>query len=263
MSVHRQSSNVGRNFSSQLPNDIMKALIFFVFLFELAIALSGCGFGDWDVDELYAQKIEGTSKLLYKYDAWGGRDAHAFGFAILDSTERFQVNLKNDLPFTDLAEPPSKTCIRGVSFECDNSCGDNYKKATPIFTPIKQENIKRQNFTITHIIYQYKGYAERSRGLETFQFETFQETRDSLLFYNLNGVASMNGKHLDSLKLKKTDVAIMQSSKHDIIKIVVADLVIGKNLDEIILNQTYSLTPKNKLSSKAFSDYGIFKQIVK
>jgi len=65
------------------------------------------------------------------------------------------------------------------------------------------------------------------------------------------------------LKLKKTDVAIMQSSKHDIIKIVVADLVIGKNLDEIILNQTYSLTPKNKLSSKAFSDYGIFKQIVK
>jgi len=32
---------------------------------------------------------------------------------------------------------------------------------------------------------------------------------------------------------------------------------------EIISNITYHLTPKNKLNSKRFSDYGIFKEVVK
>ena len=84
----------------------MKKLVFFIFLLGLCFTLTGCGFGDWDIDELYAQKIEGTSKLLYKYDAWGGIDANASGYVILDSTEIFQVNISKDLPFTYLLEIP-------------------------------------------------------------------------------------------------------------------------------------------------------------
>ncbi len=39
-----------------------KIMIFFISV----ILLSGCGFeklGEWDISELYAQKIEGTSKI--------------------------------------------------------------------------------------------------------------------------------------------------------------------------------------------------------
>lgn len=241
----------------------MKAVTFFAFLIALVYISSGCGFGDWEIAELYGQKIEGTSKVLYKYDAWGGRDAHASGFVILDSTERFQVNPNKDLPFTDMLTIPDRTHVMGVSTDYKNRSGENYKKITPIFTPIKKESTDKQGFSITNIIYQYKGFAERDGGLGTYQFESFKETRDSIFFYDLDDVESMNGKHLDSFKLKKTDVCIMQSKTHEIIKIIFEDLIVDKNSYEIKSDVTYYLTPKHKLNSYVFSNYGIFKQIVK
>ncbi|MDP3393033.1 hypothetical protein [Sediminibacterium sp.] len=241
----------------------MKGLISIIFLSALVLIVTGCGFGDWEVDELYAQKIEGTSKLLYKYDAWGGRDSHTSGFIILDSTETFQVSINNNLPFTYLLEIPNKAFVKGVSTECANSCGDDYKNATPIFTPIKQENIKSLDFNITKLVYQYKGFAERDGGFESFQFEKFKETRDSLWFYNLNEFEHGNNKHVDSLKFKKSVIAISQDKNSNIDKIVIEDLIIDRLSNEIISNITYHLTPKTKLNSKSFSDYGIFKGVVK
>ncbi len=76
--------------------------------------LSSCNWGEWHVGELYSQRIEGTSKILYKYDAWGGRDSHASGFIILDSTETFEVNPNNDLQFVYLTEIPNKNYILGA-----------------------------------------------------------------------------------------------------------------------------------------------------
>lgn len=64
----------------------------------LVLSSCGLGLGEWNISELYAQKIEGTSKILYKYDAWGGRDSHASGYVILDSTEIFKVDIRKDLP---------------------------------------------------------------------------------------------------------------------------------------------------------------------
>lgn len=56
---------------------------------------------------------------------------------------------------------------------------------------------------------------------------------------------------------------IVQDKNHEIIKIVFEDLVIDKNSYEIISNVTYYLTPKNKDNSNEFSNYGIFKEIIK
>ncbi len=67
----------------------------FIFFIIISFSLVSCGFeklGDWDISELYAQKIEGTNKVLYKYDAWGGRDSHVSGFLILDSTKTFKID---------------------------------------------------------------------------------------------------------------------------------------------------------------------------
>lgn len=245
----------------------MKTLIFLISLVEFLFILSGCGFDEptnteWDID-LYVQKIEGTSKLLYKYNGWGVRDTHISGYKILDSTEKFQVTVNTDLRFTDLLEIPNKKFIRGISTDFANSNSEDYQKTIPIFTPIKIENIKKQDFEITNFIYQYRGFSEKAGGLESFQFEKFKEIRDSIFFYNLDDVESENGKHLNSLKLKKTDVCVAQNKNHEVIRIVFEDLVVDKNSNKIISNVTYYLKPKNKLNSNQFSDYGIFKEIVK
>jgi hypothetical protein len=240
----------------------MKRFLHLATLFGLLFFLYGCGFGDWEVDELYVQKIEGTSKVLYKYDAWGGRDSHNAGYVILDSTEKFEVNFKNDLPFYYLQEPPTHTSIKGVSHICSNSCGEEYKLATPVFIPIKCDKSERHGIKIVNFVYQYKGFAQRSGGFESFKFEAFTETRDSLWFYEVDEFEHGNRKHLDTLKFRKTDVAITQDKNFDVSKIIIEDLIVDQTSNEIRSNITYRLTPKAKLNSKSFSDYGIFKQVV-
>lgn len=220
------------------------------------------GWGDWNVN-LRALKIEGTSLVLYEYDAWGGRDSHASGYKLLDSTETFSVNTFGDLPFDFLEGIPNKEIIRGGSSSCRNDCGKNYAKTTPIFTPIEVTNSKRKNINIEHKFYQYRGFSERGQGLKMFHFENFKETRDSLFFYDLDNLKSKNREHLDSLKFRKQSVKISEDCDSFVTKLIVEDLILGEKDDEIISKMTYFLTPKNKTQVDAFSDYGIFKKVKK
>ncbi len=230
-------------------------------LIFLTLIFQGCGFGlgEWDISELYALKIEGTSKVIYKYDAWGGRDSNANGYVVLDSTETFKVDIKKELPFYYLTDVPNKNQITGVSHKCDGTCGESYYKSNPVYEPIESQKLEKENIKIENIIYQYRGFSERSGGLERYHFESFKETKDSIFFYDLDDVESLNGKHLDSLKLKKKMVYIRENENSEIIKLVFEDLVIENN--EIKSNKTYFITPKNKTKVESFSDYGIFKPI--
>ncbi len=121
--------------------------------FLLVLPLYGCGFAEWNV-ELYVQKIEGTSKCLYKYDAWGGRDSHIAGYVVLDSTEKFEINSRNDLGFYYLQEVPTQRTIRGVSNGSSGSGEEEDKLAMPVFIPIKKARSKSQNMEIINLIYQ-------------------------------------------------------------------------------------------------------------
>ena len=138
----------------------------------LLIFLNGCGLGQWEISELYSQKIEGTSKILYKYDAWGGRDSNANGFIILDSTETFEIDLINSLPFYNLSDIPNRNKIEGITHDCYNSCEEKYYKTKPIFSPMKIDNSKSEGLNIETKIYQYRGLSEKDRGLRgDFIFE--------------------------------------------------------------------------------------------
>ena len=235
-------------------------------LFISVILLSGCGFeklAEWDISELYAQKIEGTSKILYKYDAWGGRDSHVSGFIILDSTQTFKIDLKNTLPFYNLSAIPNRSKIEGIKHECYNSCGEEYHNATPIFSPIKIENSDSEGIGLITKIYQNRGLSERDRGLRgDFIFEKFIETRDSIYFFNLNEVKYVDNKHLDELKLKKGEVYLTKNENDEIISIVINQTTINPANNEIIEAGTYFLSPENKISISAFSNRGIFKQVI-
>ena len=243
--------NVKNRKSMKYVNNLI-LLSAFTFLF------CSCGIGDWDTT-LYCQKIEGTSKILYKYDAWGGRDSHAFGYILLDSTEKFEVDISKNLPFSYLENTPSKTHIQGV--DCEEPDYEKIdKKVNEIFTPLNNISETEEEIEIKTKIYQYEGFSKRSGGLGTFEFESFKETRDSIIFYNLNDIKSMEPEHLDSLKLKKKNIVIRQNKNFEIISIDIEDLILSKKTNEIISNKTYFLTPKRKMKSNLFTDYGVFKQ---
>ncbi|WP_378172638.1 hypothetical protein [Aquimarina sp. SS2-1] len=239
----------------------MKILSKTLILILTILLFQSCGVGEWDISELYGLKIEGTSKIIYKYDAWGGRDSNANGYIILDSAETFKVDIPKELPFYYLKDIPNKNSITGVSHKCDNSCGQDYSKSNPIYEPIEFEELKKEDIKIEHYTYQYRGFAERGGGLGRFHFESFKEKRDSIFFYDLDDIESLNGKHLDSLKLKKKMVFIQENKNSEIIKLVLKDLTINKENNEIMSNRTYFLTPKNTTRVESFSDYGIFKPI--
>ncbi|WP_353169951.1 hypothetical protein [Flavobacterium sp.] len=239
----------------------MKKQIFFFRFLIISFSFYSCGPGEWDISELYAQKIEGTSKILYKYNAWGGRDSNANGFIILDSTETFKINLKNNLSFNKLSEIPNKIKIQGITSECYNSCEENYYKTLPIFKPMKIDKYQSNNINIESIIYQYRGYSEKEGGLERYVFEKFTETKDSLFFYNLDDVESMDGIHLDELKLKKGEVYLQQTENGTIEKIIVEQITLDPITKEFIDGRTCHLKPKNKTFAIEFSKKGIFLKI--
>jgi len=226
-------------------------------IFILSFFFNSCS-REWST-ALYVQKIEGTSKILYKYDASGGRDTMVSGYILLDSTETFEVDISKNLPFSYLEDIPNKKLIKGIEFEqpnYENSSNDVKKN----FAPIKESSLSENGLKIKTKLFQYEGFMERNSGLGTFEFENFKETRDSIIFYNLNDIKSMEPEHLDSLKIKKTNIVIRQKKNLEIISIDIEDLILSKNTSEIISNKTYFLTPKKKMKSNSFTDYGIFKE---
>lgn len=230
-----------------------------------SVIFTSCGFekfGEWDISEVYAQKIEGTSKIIYKYNVWGGRDSHKFGFIIIDSTKTFKVDLDKTLPFSKLAEIPSENKIIGIMHECENDCVEEYYKTEPIFHPKRVENLNSEEINIKNIIYQYRGLGEKDKGLRgDFVFEKFTETKDSIIFYNLNDVKSVHKIHLDELKLKKGEVYLSENETGEIAKIVINQTTLNPLNNEIIETLTYFLTPNNKIKSSDFTDRGIFKEV--
>lgn len=219
------------------------------------------GFFKWDIKELYIQRIEGSSKVIYKYDAWRGFDAHSSGFIILDSTEHFSVNYNKKLPFYYLSNIPNHNSIQGVKTICVNSCGDEFISANPIYMPIKNEVTHFEGIETISNIYQYKGFADKSKGLSDLQFSTYLETRDSLYFYNLNYLNDTL-KFKDSvLVLPKGEVIIQHDVEANVRMIRVEYMNLNINNKEIVSHETYFLTPKSPIKSTSFSNYGIFKTV--
>ena len=238
----------------------MKVKLFSILL--MIFLLYGCGFGrnEWTIDSLFVQKIEGSSKVIYNFSAWGGRDSNPHGFIILDSTETFKVDVKNILPIYQLPEIPNKMSIEGVTHDCYGTCGEPYYKSSTIYKPMKIDVTNEKDINLTTRIYQYKGYSESSSG-GRFQFEKFKETKDSLYFYNLNDIESMEEYHLDELKIKKGEIYLYLNKKNEIDKIIANAVELNPQTKSIIKISNFTLTPKYKLKNQDLSQRGIFREI--
>jgi hypothetical protein len=228
--------------------------------FGLLTSLCGClpGMGEWDIT-LYEQKIEGTSKAIYKYDAWGGRDSNVNGYAVLDTNEVFTIPRITKLPIYQLNGIPTKNIIRAI--ERESMPYEEEKKLEMTFVPVKNGELKSEGIKIQSKYYQNKGLKEKSRGYYRYQFETFEETRDSLFFYNLNDVVSKEKSHIDSLRIRKGHIIIRQKEDKTINEIEIENLILSSDGKErVISNKSYRLKPKKETKSDQFSNYGIFKE---
>lgn len=204
----------------------------------------------------FCSKIENSSKVIYKYDAWGGRDSYKFGYAILDSTDVFDINNIESIPFQYFESIPTKQNISGViPEELDDQITPN-----KIFIPLKIKDSEEKGIKIRAKIFQNEGFLLRNQGYKQYQFETFKESRDSIFFYNLNDIKSLEPEHLDILKFKKTNIFIRTKASNIVSTILIEDLKLSQK-NEIISNIRYDLTPKNKTKISSFSNIGIFKQV--
>ena len=228
-----------------------------IFCLFLAFIIVSCD-RTWNISELYLQRIEDSPKVIYKYSAWGGRDAQIHGYVILDSTQVFDINNLEPLQFNFLQATPKNKYI--LTVDDDNSEFDKMSKEN--FEPIKTQTSVVSGIKIITTIFKTQDYQTKNQGLERYQFETFRETSDSIFFFNLIDIESIKPKRLDSLKFKKTNVYLKQKVPNVISMIIVQDLKLS-NDRELISNIQYRLTPKNKTYFDSFSNVGIFKEIKK
>ncbi|MBM1108243.1 hypothetical protein JQC67_18970 [Aurantibacter crassamenti] len=231
-----------------------------IFCIGLLISFYGClpGIGEWDIT-LYEQKIEGTSKAIYKYDAWGGRDSHVSGYTVRDTTQKFTIAGVNNLPISQLTDIPNKNLIQAIATV--RVPYEEMKDLEELFVPVETKKIEIEGLNLRIKYYQDKDLRNMKRRYYRYQFNGFKETRDSITFYDLNDIVSMDkSPHRDSIKVKKGHVIIRQRENLGIVAIEIEDLTLSNGQDSLISNLSCVLTSKNKIELSEFSDYGMFKE---
>ena len=235
------------------------------------IMLYGCN-PSWDVT-LYSQKIRGSNKILYQYYAWGGRDSHQSGFAILDSAEEFNISKITSLPGSYFVEAPRKDNIKLI--RVNNRENPTTAKDT-ILNPSKHyfKHIKGMKLEVTEYNDTY-GSSPMNTGLMRYEFESIKETNDSLTFENV--VHKSGGIEWPSkVSFPKGNITVIEDTTGRVDRINIEKFIKMKGEIykptkplEIVPNQaiigfaTLYFIPKKTLMSKALTNEGIFKQVRK
>lgn len=242
----------------------------FLFLVSV-VTLYNCN-PSWDVT-LYSQKIKGSNKILYQYDAWGGRDSHQFGIAILDSAEEFNMSTIAALPGSYFSETPTKDLIKIITVRN----GENL--TTPKDTVLNpsnhySKNIKGIKFDVTEYNDTY-GSSPMNTGLMEYEFETIKETNDSLTFENV--IHKSGGIEWPSkVSFPKGNITVFEDTTGRVHRIIIEKFISMKGEIykptkplEIVPDQaiigfaTFYFIPKKLLNSSALTNEGIFKHVRK
>ncbi|KAB1064948.1 hypothetical protein F6U93_14430 [Tamlana haliotis] len=243
-----------------------------IFYFGLLISLSNCGIGEWDV-ELYQQRIPNSSKVIYEYDAWGGRDSHTSGIVLMDSIEKFKVNSSRKLPISYFSALPNKNRIKSIEL----------KKAVnnDEITLDKIDSKKLNNSGIDIVVdyyEKYSGYSNAACLLNKYEFESFKETNDSLFIYGLDEKFGKNLKDKNSVSFQKGNIKLITDENGKIFRVVIKELfkdnatkfkykkgtaeITEKITDSpVICFRVYYFLPKKEIYESEFSDYGIYKRV--
>ncbi len=222
---------------------------------------------------MYIQRIPNSSKVIYDYDAWGGRDSHQFGIVIMDSTEDFEVNKVWNLPISYFTEVPNSSRIHAISLQ--NADDDSIA-----LHPIENQEIRVSDISLVINKYKkYNGYSDAGCILNEYQFQTFKETKDSLYLFGLQEIFGGNLEGKDDVGFKKANIKLIADSNGKLIRLEIKDLFKGKankhkykkgtaeiiertNNSPVVCLRTYYFKHLRTVYSREFTDYGIFKPVM-
>lgn len=229
----------------------------------------------FEVDELYVQKVKGSSLYIYDYYASGGFDAVKQGFSIQDSSEKFEISKVEGLPISNFADIPNADVI--------NTVHTVYPEDRESFTinPIQEQTLNIGTTQINITVYEaLPGNTTPHCNLMEYKFNSFKETPDSLFFYGVekDWDASSDPELPDGVGFKKGNIKLVGTADGIVGRIVIEEFFIttgerkiykygSRVLDRIesnspiICTDTFYFNPKNELFRNEFSDYGLFKRI--
>jgi len=239
----------------------------------VALFLTSCDDGEWDM-YLYIQRIPNISKVIYDYDAWGGRDSHQFGIVLMDSTEDFEVNKVRNLPISYFTEVPNNSRIHAVSLQ------KAYDDSISLH-PVKNQEIRVSDINLEIENYkEYSGYSDAGCFLNEYEFREFKETKDSLYLFGLQKVFGVILEGKDDVGFQKGNIKLIADSNGKLLRLEIKELFKGKankhkykkgtteviertENSPIVCLRTYYFKPLKAIYSSDFSDYGIFKPTIK
>jgi hypothetical protein len=242
-------------------------------IYLVALLLSSCGGGDWNTD-LYVQRIPNSSKVIYDYDAWGGRDSHQFGIAIMDSTEGFEINKVRNLPISYFTEVPNNSRIHAISLQ--KADGENIS-----LNPIVSKDTRVSDIDLKIDSYEeYSGYSDAGCIVNEYQFQEFKETEDSLYLFGLKKIFGVNLEGKESVGFPKGNIKLIADSNGKLMRLEIKELFKGKankhkykkgtaeviektENSPVVCLRSFYFKPLKSIYSNDFTDYGIFKPLIK
>lgn len=248
-----------------------KLSIFFAQIILLTLLLS-CS--PLEVDELYIQRIKGTPLVIYDYFASGGLDTMVGGYTIQDSTKPFNIYRIKELPISNFIEIPDKDLIETVHTIIPND------KTKISLDPIEKDVLSINETKVEFSIYErFQGTTIPSCITNSFKFESFVETSDSLFFYGLTKTWKSSPDLPNGVGFKKGNIKLVGTVDGTVGRVVIEEFIRvlgirkiykhGSNqLDRveedkpIVCIKTYYFEPVDELFKSEFSDYGIFKRIL-
>lgn len=116
--------------------------------------------------------------------------------------------------------------------------------------------------------------------LNQYRFETFQETKDSIFFNGLDKIFGNNLENQTTTGFKKGNIKLMADEKGKLIRLEIKDLfkgiankhkykkgtaeIVEKTFDSpVICIRNYYFIPKSEIYISEFSNFGIFKPVIK
>ena len=203
--------------------------------------------------------------MLVDYNVWYGRDGNTTGKTILKTTKDFDFRKIDEIPFSYIENITNKN-IAGIAF------------VSPETRDLK-EKIRNTSMTLENIEVNTTFYKKYSSSgpcmLNKYKFNSFIETKDSLIFIGLDKVFG-NAK-IDSAKIgfKKGNIKIVSDSIGKLYRLEIEEMILVKkgnqltNISDFSNDENlataclriYYMEPDSIVYENEFSDYGIFKEI--
>ena len=250
----------------------MRKLIYSVGI--LLFFVTGCGsssdFSRYTVIELYRQRIPGSKTIIYQFTLTGNITGSIYeGMSVLDSSETFAKDDVDELPCSYFSAIPGKDSLKMLEINCNLNPST---ESDTLLIPVRQYSTDVRRIKIDVAEYKCTYGSSPSTYLMSYRFDSFKETADSLIFYNVIGKPD-DTKFPSVTSFPKGNIKIIDSDKKDIIFIHIENAVIGRkgvflprstellNDRPVVGFATYEFYPTSPIKSSLLSDYGFFKRV--